>query len=207
MRFFKKKYDGSYFNTFLDFDFYKIRDARQKVNLLLSLKKSGRLLEIGCGRGELLKRLKNSFDVEGIDISRLAIDSASNSISRNRLSVLNIENKDIKGKYDIIIAFDLLEHLRNPIKIIDKIKRALNKGGIFIFSVPNKYGLYGSIMTSMFNFIDRTHVSTYGRKRWIEIMKGKGFRIDIRNQGLFCIIKNDLAKHISYNLLVIAKNS
>jgi len=207
MRFFKRFYDISYFNTWVEkLPLDKVY-IRQKVDLIRSLKSSGRLLEIGCGNGELLKSLKKFYSVSGVDISHSAITETSKHINKKHLKVMDIEKKNISGKYDIILAFDLLEHLRNPRKAIKKIKRTLNKDGIFIFSVPNKYGLYGRLATGFFNFVDKTHISTYERSRWIGLMEKEGFKLDVRNQSMFGIIKSGIGKFISFNLFVIAKKT
>ena len=108
------------------------------------------------------------------------------------------------GKYDIILAFDVLEHLKDPEKEILKVKKSLKKNGVFIFSVPNNYGLYGKIMTSFFNYMDRTHISTYKRKKWIAILKDAGFKVEVYNQHQFGISKRDFTKHLAFNLVIVA---
>ena len=204
MKLFKTTYDESYFNTVLDSNPLLKKDIEQKVHLIKSYKKRGRLLEIGCGSGVLLNKLKDDFDVFGIDISEYAIKKACEKIDKEELKVLNIEKEDINGNFDVIIAFDVMEHLKNPDKVIKKIKKLLIKDGIFIFSVPNNYGIFGRFMTNIFNFIDKTHVSTFRREKWINLLKQNNFNIEILNHGLFGYEKKDFAKHFSFNLVVIS---
>ena len=205
MRFFKRDYDDVYFNTMTDLiPIIDIFD-NWKLKLIYSLKPSGRLLEIGCGDGRFLKKLQNHYSVSGFDISPSAINHASNLIKNKSLKVLDIEKGRIIGKYDIILAFDLLEHLKEPKKSMLKIKKALNKDGIFIFSVPNNYSFYGGLSTRLFNFIDKTHVSAYKRKSWIKILEDSGFALDIRDQTMIGIFKSRIAKYFSFNLFIIAK--
>ena len=59
-------------------------------------------------------------------------------------------------------------------KEIQKIKKALNKKGVFIFSVPNNYSIFGKLMTCYFNYADKTHISTYPREQWIDLLKKEG---------------------------------
>lgn len=205
MKFIKRNYDDVYFNTLIDkLPFEKIFN-KHKVNLIRSIKPSGKLLEIGCGRGRLLSELKKYYSVSGVDISPSAIAETSKLINKKHLKVLNIEKEPINGKYDIILAFDVLEHLKNPKKVIYKIRKALNLKGIFIFSVPNNYGIFGKFATSFFNYTDKTHISTYKRSKWIEIVKKAGFHIKILNQHRFGISKLDIAKHFSFNLVGVAR--
>jgi len=178
---------------------------KHKLRLIHSIKKSGSLLEIGCGRGLLLKKLKRDYLVKGIDISRSAIKSASKFIEKNRLKVMNIEESQINGRYDVILAFDVLEHLKNPKRAIIKIRNSLKKEGVLILSVPNNYGFFGKIITSYFNFIDRTHTSTYEREKWISLLKENGFKIEEYNQSTFGISKRKFMKHLSFNLIVLCR--
>jgi len=207
MKFFKNNYDNSYFKTFIDIDIKPIKrmDIQSKIKMIRSLKNSGRLLEIGCGTGKLLNELQKYYSVFGIDISPYAISEASKTIINKNLNVLDIEKGKIIGNYDIIIAFDILEHLNNPKNAIIKIKKSLKESGIFILSVPNNYGLYGKIITRVFNFIDKTHISTFNRNFWIKILQEEGFDMDIRNQSWFGIFKSDISKNFTDNLLIIAK--
>lgn len=203
MKIFKKKYDENYFDTLTEkFSFEKIFNKNRAI-LIRSQKPSGNLLEIGCGRGALLNEFKDNYSIKGIDISPSAIKEASKLIKKPFLEVKNIEKKKIKGKYDVIIAFDVLEHLKNPKKAIDRIRKALKKNGVFIFSVPNNYGLFGKIATLLFNYIDRTHISTYKRKKWISIMKKSKFKINIYNEHHFGISSHDFMKHFSFNLIIV----
>ncbi|MEK6885359.1 MAG: class I SAM-dependent methyltransferase [Nanoarchaeota archaeon] len=205
MKFVKKDYDSSYFNTWVEKLPLEKMFNKDKVKLIHSIKPSGKLLEIGCGRGKLLNELKKDYSVFGTDISKAAIIESSKLIDKKNLRVSNIEKEPIKEKYDIILAFDVLEHLKNPDKTIKNIKKSLKKDGVFIFSVPNNYGLFGKMMTAFFNYTDKTHVSTFKRKKWIEIMKNAGFKSDIRNQHSFGISKWNIAKFYSFNLIMLNK--
>jgi 2-polyprenyl-3-methyl-5-hydroxy-6-metoxy-1,4-benzoquinol methylase len=205
MGLFKEGYNSKYFTTWIDrLQLEKLFDAH-KIKLIKYIKPSGKLFEIGCGTGKLLNKLKSDYEVSGMDISPSAILFAKKSTGLKNLKVFNIEKENFLGKYDIIIAFDVLEHLKNPSLVLEKIKKALKQNGVLIFSVPNNYGLFGSLMTKFFNFIDKTHISTYPRDKWIRIMKEKGFKIEEQNQHTLGISKAKIAKHYSFNLVIIAK--
>jgi len=203
MRFFKTDYDESYFNTVVEANPFLKKDIEQKIQLIKSYKKHGDLLEIGCGDGTLLKKIHSDYNIKGVDISEFAIAKASKILDDKKLKVLDIEKENIDGDFDIIIAFDVMEHLKDPAKVIKKIKDALRKDGIFIFSVPNNYGIFGKIMTTIFNFIDKTHVSTFKREKWINLLNDNKFDIEVVNHGLFGYQKRDFAKHFSFNLVIV----
>mgnify|MGYP001547321335 CR=1 FL=1 len=103
----------------------------------------GRVLDIGCGGGFLLKNFKEKgWEVMGIDI----IDS-SIEYSRTVLGVdaekVNIEAVVIDdfiarfGTFDLVIMIDALEHLFDPGDVLTRINKILAPGGSLFFSVPN----------------------------------------------------------------------
>lgn len=104
------------------------------------------VLDIGCGRGGLLKHLRDKLNckVVGIDISDVAIKICQEKGIKTILC--NIEKEEIPGKYDVIILSAILEHLENPISLLNKIRSNLNKNGCVIIGVPNFSTLYSRIM-------------------------------------------------------------
>jgi 2-polyprenyl-3-methyl-5-hydroxy-6-metoxy-1,4-benzoquinol methylase len=206
MKFFKKQYDKDYFNTMIDLVPKYSWD--KKVDFILSYKNKGKLLEIGFGNGILLKKLSKYFDVFGLDISEHNVKKASKIINNRKLFIGDIEKINTSKNYDVMLAFDVLEHLNNPAKTIKKIYNMLKKNGIFIFSVPNNYGLFGKISTLLFNFVDRTHRSTYKRVKWIKMIKEFNLEcIDIINENWLGFYKNKLSKHFAYNLLIVCRKN
>ncbi len=201
MNIFKTKYDESYF-TKMKIPF--IRRTKTIAKLVKSFKKHGDLLEIGCGDGLLLDELKTDFNVEGIDISEAAINIAQKLIDKRKLKLMNIEKENMNRKYDIILAFNVLEHLRNPKKTITKIKGALKSGGIFIFSVPNNYGIFGTLATEILNYFDKTHISTLRREEWINISNELNFKIrKIINITPFGLSKLNAAKYFASSFIIV----
>lgn len=127
----------------LDFFWYKAR--RRMIAIILNKYKvrGKKVLEIGCGVGGQLQVLSSfNNDVFGSDINEEALAEAT----RIGFKVFQQDaEKDLKDeeKYDVICAFDVLEHLREDNLAIKNIHRALKKEGLFIFSVPAFQFLYG----------------------------------------------------------------
>jgi SAM-dependent methyltransferase len=98
-------------------------------------------LDLGCGNGSLTKYIANlvrSSRVVGIDINPLALEKAKEAgIEVYRID-LNNEPLPFAGEsFDLITAFELIEHLWNKDFFLKEVFRVLRKGGFFILSTPN----------------------------------------------------------------------
>ena len=95
------------------------------------------LLEIGCGAGEFLQKVATAVDYSlGLDINQDALEIA-------RKKGLNVRAEPIEHlteKFDMVVLFEVLEHLQSPSEILTAISNALNPGGVLLLSVPNPDG-------------------------------------------------------------------
>ena len=102
-----------------------------------------KILDVGCGGGIICEPLARlGAKVTGIDFAPNNIIAAKIHSKKNKLKI-NYINKDIEKskldeKFDIILMFEVLEHLDNWKKTIKKIKKNLNKNGLVIISTINR---------------------------------------------------------------------
>jgi len=115
---------------------YKVFSRSHIYRLLLkevvSNAECKRVLDVGCGDGELVKLLNGEgVSAYGIDVSLSTILQADQQISKY-LSVMEID--EVVEEYDTIIYCDVLEHIVNP---VDELKSAMSKlspgGEIFVY--------------------------------------------------------------------------
>jgi 2-polyprenyl-3-methyl-5-hydroxy-6-metoxy-1,4-benzoquinol methylase len=102
--------------------------------------KNGRLLDIGCGAGHLLGRAAAAgFTTDGLEVDRRLAQRAREHASGDVFEGILDENFAEKhaGKYDAVSLFDVLEHLEDPQKMIQRLKRLLKPKGCLLISVPN----------------------------------------------------------------------
>lgn len=102
--------------------------------------KAGSILDIGSGRGFMLYYLKKYFKYKKAVGNQIAINAVK--FSRTKLG-LEIYDKDLlelplaDNIFDIITMWQVLEHLSEPEKYIERVYSLLNKGGKLVIEVPN----------------------------------------------------------------------
>ncbi len=124
----KNFYDYKWKKIYENFKFFKKNLKKKKV------------LDIGCGWGQCILYLKSrGLDCYGLDSADDAIEYCKKKKLKAEIS--NLDKLDVFGniKFDFVIMNNVLEHLRDPVSIIKKIKKILKKNGILFIEVPNDF--------------------------------------------------------------------
>lgn len=138
-----------------------------------------RVLDVGCGEGHLLKRLRRVCDPSGIDISPDAVATARENARLTSVEVADATKLPFGAeRFDGILCIDVLEHLACPEACIHDAYRVLRPGGLFLISTPNA-GSLGHRLKGRDSFIyrDRSHVSVRSIPSWRLSLEAAGFHI------------------------------
>jgi SAM-dependent methyltransferase len=104
---------------------------------LLGEARPGSLLEIGCGEGYFLEKVRHAIHaVEGIDVNQAALEKCR----AKNIHVIEGDVLSLEKAYDMIVMFEVLEHLENARAIIEKSVHLLNPGGHLVIATPNPDG-------------------------------------------------------------------
>ena len=124
--------------------------ASAEENLYFSkLKKKFKLgealdvLEIGFGNGSFLDFSKSvSWDISGVELISELVDRA---VQNDYKAFHSVHDIPIQNKYDLIVAFDVLEHIESDqaLNFLEKIKNFLHPNGVLIIRVPNGSSPFG----------------------------------------------------------------
>ena len=126
------------------------RRAKELNNFCVNKK----VLDFGCGNGGFLKRIKKySSAIAGIELEKRVQDYYKNQI--NIFSSLN----DVKTKFNLITAFHVVEHLKDPISVLRQLAKLLEENGKLVIEVPNSEDalltLYESEVFKKFSYWDQ----------------------------------------------------
>lgn len=93
--------------------------------------KAGRILEVGCSSGYQLREFEKlgNFEVVGVDIDGAAAEHARREVGLNVLNSTLREADLPPASFDLVILFNVIEHLVNPLDMLEEICRVLKPGG------------------------------------------------------------------------------
>lgn len=105
------------------------------------------VLEIGCGTGFVLKELSAlpNLRLTGSEIYLQGLRYARNTLPGVAFIQLDATEMPFRGDFDVIGAFDVLEHVADDRKVIEQVKLALRPGGVFVITVPQYQWLWSRL--------------------------------------------------------------
>ena len=134
--------------------------AKPKVQWVLDkTKKHGLWIDIGCGTGEILFSAKEmGYGIRGIDSDEMEVEFA---ISKKLNVICDYITDDNAKEYvsdgNIISLFNILEHLKNPKKLIENISNNIKKGTYVVIEVP-RHPSISSLNNMLFNEFACRHI-------------------------------------------------
>jgi 2-polyprenyl-3-methyl-5-hydroxy-6-metoxy-1,4-benzoquinol methylase len=155
-------------------------DARPRIKSVTSLcgEQRGRILDIGCGKGLLLKGLREQgWEVFGTELSEIASRYATDA----GITVYNLPIHkcpfDPKS-FDVVTLFHCLEHLPNPLETLVAVRRVLRSRGYLIVEVPNAGSWYArAFKESWFHLDVPRHLYHFERRSLRHLIDSAGFQV------------------------------
>ncbi len=156
------------------------------------IKPNSKILDLGCASGYFAKELlKKNCRVWGMDADKEAVQEAKKYCVEVKVADLDELSPErnpfghLPGvKFDYILLLDVLEHLKNPEKLLKLLKKYLKKDGEIIVSVPNIafISLRLSHMAGKFDYqktgiMDESHLHFYTKKTLIDLITKCGLKI------------------------------
>jgi len=149
--------------------------------------KSLKILDIGCGEGELGRILKHKGNtVYGIEYEKRGYELSKKKLDKvlfGDISSLQLP-KDWKD-FDYVIFADVIEHLYDPGSVLKKIKPLLKKGGFVLISTPNiaNWLIRLRLLLGRFDYkesgvMDKTHIRFFTLRSLKKLINETGYKIE-----------------------------
>ncbi len=119
-------------------------NAKWRLELIRDFKPSGKLLEIGCARGDFLEVAGEWFETSGVEPNP---DLAESAALKARVHQDVIERTPWTG-FDVIASFHVIEHTDSPSRFIAAAAERLKVGGLLVVETPNIHSIPFKILKS-----------------------------------------------------------
>jgi SAM-dependent methyltransferase len=132
---------------------------------LLKKSKFNSHLDIGCASGELLRAVKKAHP----EVFSLGVDSDPTMIAEDFTVVKTLEEVEVDGvtsrEFDLITIIQTLEHINNPVRMMNMIYDRLSTNGAVMIEVPNR-------RADLVAYIPPQHVIAYDEKSLRRLLSG-----------------------------------
>ena len=150
----------------------------------LSARPRGRLLDLGCSDGALANGLRTfGHHVTGIDIEEHP--GVADRVDRFVRADLDAGVPDSVGRgFDVVVAADVVEHVREPQRLLEDVRARLAPGGSLVVSVPNFGHWYPRLRVALGRFdydrrgiLDRGHLRFFTRRSFERLLERSGYAV------------------------------
>jgi 2-polyprenyl-3-methyl-5-hydroxy-6-metoxy-1,4-benzoquinol methylase len=149
-------------------------NAQWRLGLIRKRVPSGRLLEIGCARGDFLRTAHECFDVCGVEPNPELAESAS-KVAPVYCDV--IERTPWTG-FDVVASFHVIEHVDSPRSFINAAVQRLKQGGMLVIETPNIASLPFKLFKSRWRQFIPEHYFFFSPKTVSQLLSDHGLRIE-----------------------------
>ncbi len=163
----------------------------------------GSLLDVGCYVGLCMEEArKRGYSVEGTELSRWAIEVArSRGLTVHSLPATAVGA--LRRSYDAVVAFDVLEHLADPLGALVAVRARLRDGGCFFATVPDMGMWHARLLGERHWLVMLMHFQYFRRRSLEQLLERAGFsRVSLTTAPPYRAGIDEALKIAEYNPLV-----
>lgn len=171
-------YQTGVYNDYLNAKELKILTANVRLDVIDRYKPGKKMLDVGCSAGFFIEAAQmRGYDVQGIEFAAAAIERSASSV-RGKI-VHGDVHKELdrwQQNLDWVSAFDIIEHVHDPIKFLSDIKKILKPGGLLVMSTPDTGHYLRRLMGASWSMLQPLqHTILFSRDAMKKMLIAEGF--------------------------------
>ena len=175
-----------------------ILNARWRLDLIRKFRTSGKLLEVGCARGDFLSVARDSFDVFGVEPNPSLADDAEKVAPIYRDVIETLPWRE----FDVITSFHVIEHVDSPKRFVAAMADRLKPGGLLVLETPDIDSLPFRLMKTRWRQFIPEHYFFFDASSMTKLLSENGFRVDrigrIGKHASAALILNRLSRYFRF---------
>ncbi len=187
----KGSYEIEYTEAELTYFRIKLEQRAFIVDQLIDKGCPKSFLDVGCGEGFSLPYFeKRGWKVKGIDFSSAGVKAQNPAYENHVLvgDIFELLDQEIYARqtYGVVWLQNVLEHVLNPVELLEKLKPLVSDHGLAVITVPNdfsitqKRAIEGGLIDKQFWIVSPDHISYFDKDSLSAICKHTGWnRLDL----------------------------
>ena len=156
------------------------RKRMSAVEKIIPPEKLKKIFEIGCAYGFFGELVTKGWkaDYTGIDISSDATEYAKTTLKLNVFCGDYLQSFQNAFTFDTVFMWDVIEHLRNPMTVVEKISKEISPGGYMVITTGDIGALLPKLQGRKWRMISPPiHLHYFNKKSITKLLEANGFRI------------------------------
>jgi 2-polyprenyl-3-methyl-5-hydroxy-6-metoxy-1,4-benzoquinol methylase len=175
-----------------------VLNARWRLDLIRKVRTGGKLLEVGCARGDFLSVAREVFDARGVEPNPELAESAARIAPIHR----DIIERTPWSGFDVIASFHVIEHVDSPRSFIKAAAERLSPDGLLVIETPNIESLPFKILKSRWRQFIPEHYYFFSPKTMSKLLSDQGLKVDktirIGKHASLDLIANRLSRYLPW---------
>jgi 2-polyprenyl-3-methyl-5-hydroxy-6-metoxy-1,4-benzoquinol methylase len=173
-------------------------NARWRLELIRKVRPSGKLLEIGCARGDFLSVAREFFDARGVEPNPDLAESASPIAPVHR----DVIERTPWSGFDVIASFHVIEHVDSPRSFIKAAAQRLNPSGLLVIETPNIDSLHFRLLKTKWRQFIPEHYYFFTPKTMTKLLSDHDLKVEkcvsIGKYASLDLITNRLSRYVPW---------
>jgi 2-polyprenyl-3-methyl-5-hydroxy-6-metoxy-1,4-benzoquinol methylase len=141
--------------------------------------RGGRLLDFGCGHGDFARTAMSvGIEVDAVETDDLARGAAAGHGVRVWRTLEELQRARGSGAYDAVALLDVIEHVRQPLRLLERLRRVVRPTGALYLSAPNYQSAQASLLGARWDqATNPTHLFLFSPRAMRHLLMKAGLRM------------------------------
>jgi len=175
-----------------------ILNARWRLDLIKQFRSSGRLLEVGCARGDFLSVARETFEVSGVEPNPSLADDAEKVAPVYRDVIETLPWRD----FDVVTSFHVIEHVDSPKRFVAAMAERTKPGGLIVLETPNIRSFPFQLAKAKWRQFIPEHYFFFDPSTMTRLLSDNGFKVEkivtIGKHASAALVFNRLSRYFRF---------